>query len=84
VSEKFVCVKGNEVEVLSSFAGYYIGTRDDETGPCCKISVDYWKKKEDAQEALKTGNFQQRYDAPENVFCHMGQGCRITLVEKDD
>ena len=47
------------LQVLRSAAGYYIGTFDDESGPCTRESVEYWAKREDAKEALDTGFWTQ-------------------------
>lgn len=68
------CIKGYEIRVLHSGAGFYIGTYDDSEGPNCRISYDYFKTKEGAEEALKTLNFQIR-NCVENNFCNKGRRC---------
>lgn len=62
------CVKGFEVMVLQSAAGYYIGTID-EYEPNCRLSVQYYKEKQKAQEALDNRTFIER-DCMENNFCN--------------
>lgn len=37
------CIKGYELKVFKSPAGYYVGTVDEEEIPNCKIS-GYYKK----------------------------------------
>lgn len=83
MAEKKICRKGFEIQVLSSGAGYYIGTFDPKEGPNCRISKDYWKKKEDAVKALESMSFVDRSYAIENEFCHEGRGC-LENEEQDD
>lgn len=70
------CVKGYSLRVCNSQAGYYIGTLDEEGSPMCKLSVEYYKKRDAADEALKSGSFHIR-DAVEISFC----GCDITVAQ---
>jgi hypothetical protein len=49
------------VQVLSSNAGFYLGTIDDE-GPCTRESAEYWRNRKDAEQALATGRWTQRPD----------------------
>lgn len=69
------CVKGLEIKVLNSSAGFYIGTFDDEEGPMCRLSRDYWKTKIEAQTALNYGSYVARDYAPEIQYCNGGCGC---------
>ena len=62
------CVKGLEVCVLNSPAGYYVGTIDQECFPNCRLSQEYYKKKEEAQTALNNRTFTLR-TCIENQFC---------------
>lgn len=74
------CTKGNEVQVLYSGGGFYIGTVAYEDGypePCCRVSEKYWKEEADAQQALENG-FTQR-TCEENMFCNQRRGCGITF-----
>ena len=71
------CKKGFEIEVLSSNAGFYIGTFDPEEGPNCRISEQYFKTREQAERRLANMSFTQRW-CDENDFCHQGTGCCIT------
>ena len=80
-----VCVRNLEVQVLSSGAGYYIGTMCSDDGfpePHCRISVDYFKTKQLAQDALDSVNFRKRDYAAENQFCNGEHGCRIKEEDK--
>ncbi|WP_353618367.1 hypothetical protein [Paracidovorax avenae] len=49
------------LEVCRSQAGFYLGTYSD-SGPFTRESVEYWRKREQAEKALATGNWTQRYD----------------------
>lgn len=65
------CVKGLELIVLRSNAGYYIGTVDEEGCPYCRYSKRYFKTEEAAKRVLKSAislYFEGREDA-ENMFC---------------
>lgn len=73
----FVCRKGLPMRVLKSFAGYYIGTFDED-GPNCRCS-GYYKTEAEAEAALRALSFDRVCD--ENIFCHGGMGCRIVEVE---
>lgn len=66
------CIKGFEVKVLNSAAGYYIGTLDEENFPMCRIS-SYYKTKEAAQRALDKFTFHRF--AEEINFCNHGYEC---------
>lgn len=47
------------VQVLSSAAGYYLGTAD-ENGPFTRESCEYWNTRAEAQAAYDSGNWTQR------------------------
>lgn len=47
------------LQVLSSGAGFYIGTLDDE-GPVSRESLEYWATREAAQASLASGEWNQR------------------------
>lgn len=47
-----------KLEVLSSNAGYYIGT-STEDGPCSRESAQYWPTRVKAEEALESGDWAQ-------------------------
>lgn len=47
------------LQVCSSAAGFYIGTLEDGF-PFSRESHEYWKNYEEAEEALKNGEWQQR------------------------
>lgn len=49
------------LQVLESAAGYYIGTANDE-GPVSRESVEYWRKKELAELALRQDLWTQRQE----------------------
>ena len=65
------CIKGYEIEVLHSAAGYYIGTFCKD-GPNCRVS-NYYKTEKQAKVALDTATFG-RY-AAEIDFCNNGLSC---------
>lgn len=48
------------LEVLSSAAGFYLGTFHPTEGPNTRESAEYWPKRKQAQEALDSGNWTQR------------------------
>ena len=70
VDARKCCVAGKEIQVVKSYAGYYIGTWED--GPNCRLSVEYFKSEEEAEEALKNGRFTPRI-CEENLFCAGGK-----------
>lgn len=63
------CKKGYELQCMKSPAGYYIGTRDNEGFPNCRISGYF---KEPVEPAIHLLN---RMDAMENQFCHGYSSC---------
>lgn len=74
------CVKGLEIRVLNSHAGYYIGTINQECFPNCRLSQEYYKKKEEAQTALDNHTFtlrtctENQFCAPNGCFKHIKKG----------
>ena len=70
------CKKGYEFEVMSTPAGYYVGTVCEDDGypePYCRAS-GYYNTRQDAEKALEEKTFV-RY-AAENEFCNGGEGCK--------
>lgn len=66
------CVRGLELQALRSGAGWYIGTITEEDGypePMCRISVDYFRTRQDAENALADLRFPRREYAMECQFC---------------
>lgn len=63
------CARGYSMEVLSSNAGYYVGTTDDIGLPNCRVS-EYFK----SQEELKSSPIQFR-NCCENSICNEGKDC---------
>ncbi|MCK6391658.1 MAG: hypothetical protein L6Q40_11680 [Azonexus sp.] len=57
------CGEKFPLRVMSSAAGYYIGTADSDGFPFSRESEDYWPTAEDAQSALDSGNWSQRMEA---------------------
>lgn len=49
------------LQVYCSAAGFYIGTYS-ERGPFTRESEEYWRKEDQAEQALATGKWTQRYD----------------------
>lgn len=68
------CLKGYEVQVCKSNM-VYIGTKDAQGFPNCRCS-DYFKNKEQAQQALDSNTFKERKCA-ENEYCNGFRGCNI-------
>jgi len=66
------CIKGYEIRVLKSAAGFYIGTTEEEGFPMCRIS-GYYPTEEAAQTALNNKTFYRF--AEEISFCNGGCGC---------
>lgn len=59
------CIKGHEIEILKSAAGYYVGTRDENGLPYCRIS-DYR-----IEPGYKSDyDFARMFYAIENQFCN--------------
>jgi hypothetical protein len=52
------CGKRLPLMVLKTIA-YYIGTADDD-GPCSRESVEYFASEEDANAALRAGEWTQK------------------------
>lgn len=71
------CIKGKEISVHHSRAGWYIGCWDEE-GPYCRIS-GYYGSKEEAERHLELRSFWR--EADEIWFCNRGHGC---LPEEDE
>ena len=65
---KNLCWKNKTITVCRSYAGFYIGT-NDSYGPYCRLSEEYYKTQDKAQEALYTRNFTQRTSG-ETLFCN--------------
>lgn len=69
------CTQGQEISVLNSYAGYYIGCMkyDDEMGcemPQCRLTTEYTKNREKALDLDV-----DRLNASENLFCCNSKGC---------
>lgn len=64
------CIKGFEVEVMKSPAGYYLGTKDKEGFPNCRIS-GYCQSKELAPYLIPN----RQTNCIENEYCNDGKGC---------
>jgi len=67
------CMKGYTIKVLSA-NGYYIGTLDEDGVPMCRLSVEYYKTRADAQKALDDNSFTRR-SGVEIDFCTQGKPC---------
>lgn len=53
------CGKRLPLQVMSSAAGHYLGTCNEE-GPCSRESVEYWPSQAAAQSALDSGTWSQK------------------------
>ena len=67
------CKRGFEIQALSSAAGWYLGTLDEEGFPNCRISVEYAETAEKAEKLL----MNRQTNCIENEFCNGGNGCFI-------
>ena len=65
------CIKGYEIQVLRSAAGYYIGTLDEDGLPNCRISTQYAKTAEEAKDLAP----DRQFGCTENEWCNGGKGC---------
>lgn len=65
------CKKGYEVKPMKSAAGWYLGTRDEEGFPNCRISTRYAATEEDCRQLL----MDRQTNCSENEFCNGGRGC---------
>ena len=74
------CVKGEEITMLRSEAGWYLGTYDYSEGyPCpnCRIS-EYFANDKELEAGVEYRN------CPENQFCSNGRVCTGLLLESSD
>lgn len=67
------CRQGFEIKVLSSPAGTYLGTKDEDGFANCRCT-GYYKYKNVAEQHLLDESFTVR-DCMENNFCNGGLGC---------
>ncbi|CAD5366590.1 hypothetical protein RA210_U10401 [Rubrivivax sp. A210] len=56
------CGKSLPLTVCKSQRGFYLGTWDDNEGPCSRESAEYWLKEAEAATALATGRWTQRQE----------------------
>ena len=56
------CGKALPLRVLQSQRGFYIGTFDDQTGPCSRESEEYFREKAQAAKALEIGAWTQKME----------------------
>lgn len=66
------CIKGYEVKVMKSPAGYYLGTEDPAGFPNCRIS-GYCQNKDLAPYLIPN----RQTNCIENEYCNGGRGCGI-------
>lgn len=64
------CIRGHKIEVLKSGAGYYIGTRDNDGFPNCRISMFYAPTEIDALRLVEDRSY-----ASEVKYCNHCMGC---------
>ena len=64
------CKKGFDIQVWSSAVGYYLGTKDENGMPNCRIS-DYAETKDQAEKMEMT----RQFNCIENEYCNGGSGC---------
>ena len=63
------CRRGYEIKPMKSAAGWYLGTRDKDGFPNCRLS-DYARTEEEAYELPLIRQF-----AEENSYCNSLKGC---------
>jgi hypothetical protein len=56
---KELCGRELELQVCYSAAGFYLGTYSED-GPCTRESREYWRTRESATGALRSGAWSQR------------------------
>ncbi len=54
------CKKILPLCVMKSYAGYYIGTVNEDGMPCSRESNEYFRSEANAQDALDTGSWTQK------------------------
>lgn len=59
LAERYGCGR-YPLQVLSSGAGYYIGTQDARGLPVSRESKEYYAREDEAQKALREGTWTQR------------------------
>lgn len=64
-----ICRRGYEIKPMKSAAGWYLGTRDEEGFPNCRLS-EYSRTEEECYELPLTRQF-----AEENAFCNKLRSC---------
>lgn len=64
-----ICRRGYEIRAFCSPAGWYLGTKDNEGFPNCRVS-SYANTEEEAYELVLSREF-----AEENAYCNSYKGC---------
>lgn len=54
------CGRSLPIQVLKSAGGFYLGTFVEDEGPFTRESIEYWPKREHAEDALKHGTWTQK------------------------
>ena len=57
---KEYCGLSLDIIVMSSPAGYYIGTGNEEYGPVSRESLEYFSTEKECETALRNGSWTQR------------------------
>ena len=70
------CKKGCTVEIMASPAGFYMGTKDEDGLPNCRIS-GYCRSKEMAAYLIPN----RQTNCMENEWCNGGTGCELREEE---
>ena len=52
--------KAFPLEVCKSAAGFYLGTLSEDGAPFTRESIEYWRKREQAEAALTSGRWTQK------------------------
>lgn len=63
------CRKGYELKPYKSAAGWYVGTRDEDGCPYCRISEQYYKTQDDCQRAMNAKTYIVRQSFETDACC---------------
>lgn len=67
----FICKRGLQVFPMKSAAGWYMGTRDVDGYPNCRITREYAETREECLKLV----LNRQIGCMENEFCNGGKGC---------
>ena len=65
------CIKGYEITACRSAAGWYMGTVDEDGCPNCRLTTQYARSAEEAEQLP----LDRQCGCMENEWCNGGKGC---------